>query len=258
MSRRLKELVTKELSEKLKDAKACVLVQYRGLNAQQMDTVRKSFARQKAKMQVVKNSLVALALEKIGMGGLKAHLDGPLAIVRGINDPAALAKTVRECTKGIQGIKVHAGFGEGQVFNADQVKALADIPSREVLYAQILGAINTPMTALACAFASIQRSLACALQAIKEKMEKEAPPPPAPEAPAAEAKTEAAAPAAAAAEVKAEAPPAEQKPAAEASAPATPAAPVTPAEQKPTAEAKPAEGGAPAAPAAEAPKPKLP
>jgi large subunit ribosomal protein L10 len=243
MSRRLKELVTKELSETLKDAKACVLVQYRGVNAQQMDTVRKSFARQKAKMQVVKNSLAALALEKIGMGGLKAHLDGPLAIVRGINDPATLAKTVRECTKGIQGIKVHAGFGEGQVFNADQVKALADIPSREVLYAQILGAINTPMTALACAFASIQRSLACALQAIKEKMEKEAPPP---------------APEAAAAEVKAEAAPAEQKPAAEAGAPASPAAPVTPAEQKPAAEAKPAEGGAPAAPAAEPPKPKLP
>jgi len=243
MSRRLKELVTKELSEKLKDTKACVLVQYRGLNAQQMDTVRKSFARQKVKMQVVKNSLAALALEKIGMGGLKAHLDGPLAIVRGINDPAALAKTVRECTKGIQGIKVHAGFGEGQVFNADQVKTLADIPSREVLYAQILGAINTPMTALAGAFASIQRSLACALQAIKEKKEKEAPPPPAPEAPAAEAKAEAAPP--------------EQKPAAEA-VPAPPAAAAAPAEQKPAAEAKPAEGGAPAAPAAEPPKPKLP
>jgi large subunit ribosomal protein L10 len=223
MSRRLKELVAKELSEKFKDAKACVLVEYRGLNAHQMDTVRKAFARQKAKMQVVKNSLVAIALEKIGMGGLKAHLDGPTAIVRGINDPAALAKTVRDCTKGVQGLKIRAGFGDGQVFDAAQVKALADIPPREVLYATMMGLINSPMTALAGAFASIQRSLACALQAIKEKKEKEAPPP-APEAPAAEAK-------------------AEEKPAAEAA----------PAGQKPAA-----EGEAPAAPAAEPPKPKLP
>ena len=222
MSRRLKELVTKELSDRFKGTKSCVLVEYRGLSAQQMDTVRKAFAQQKAKMQVVKNSLAALALEKIGMGGLKAHLDGPTAIVRGTDDPASLAKTVVACTKGLQGIKIRAGFGDGQVFDAAQVTALAEIPPREIMYARMLGLINSPMTALASAFSCIQRSLACALQAIKEKMEKEAPPPAAPEAAA---------------------------PAAEAKAEEKPAAPPAPAEQKP------AEGPAPAA---EPPKSKLP
>jgi large subunit ribosomal protein L10 len=220
MSRRVKELVTKELESKFKEAKSCVLVEYRGLSAGQMDQVRKAFAQKQARFMVVKNALAALALEKVGMGGLKPLLDGPTAIVRGAADPAALAKAVIECTRGKEGLKVRGGYGEGQVFDAAQVKALAAIPSREVLYARVMGAINTPLAALAGAFASIQRSLACALQALKEKMEKEAPPP-----------------AAAAPEAKAETPaaPAPAAPEAAAAAPA-------PAPEKPTTETKPPAG----------------
>ncbi len=194
MSKRLKELVTKELTETYKDTKNCVLVEYRGLNAQQMDSVRKAFALRKARMKVVNNAMAAIALEKVGMGALKPYLQGPIAIVSDGEDPAALAKTVQECTKGLEGFKVRGGFGDGQVFTSEQVKALASIPPREVLYARMLGLIQGPMAALASAFGGIQRSLACALQAIKEKKEKESPPPaaeaapPAAEKPAEEAK----------------------------------------------------------------------
>lgn len=177
MSRRLKELVVNELTEQFKGMKSCVLVEYRGLNARQMDDLRRSFARNQVRLQVIKNSLAAIALERVGLGELKSYLQGPTAIVRGGDDPAALAKLVVECAKKYEGIKIRGGYSEGRTYDPVQVKALSAIPPREVLYARMLGFIQGPMAALAGAFSSIQRSLACALRAIMEKKEKESPPP---------------------------------------------------------------------------------
>ena len=201
-----KKQVVADLADRLKNAAAGVLVDYKGINVEQDTKLRKSFREAGVKYEVVKNTLLKLAVREAGLDELEAVLDGTTAIATAADDAVAPAKVFKDFVKENSTLEIafKSGFADGKVLSIDEINALADLPSREAL-----------LTMLASALLGTVRGLAVALNAVSEKKGEGE------EAPAAEAVEEA--------------PVAEEAPATEAPAEEAPAA------EEPAAEEAPAE-----------------
>ncbi|MBE6693424.1 MAG: 50S ribosomal protein L10 [Ruminococcaceae bacterium] len=188
-----KQKAVAELAALIKASASGVIVNYQGITVESDTKMRKALREAGVKYMVVKNSLTGRACDECGYGELKSELVGMTAIAISENDPIAPAKILKEYDEKIESFKILAGYIDGEVLDVNGVKALADIPSKEVLIAKFLGSIQSPVY-----------KFAYAIKAVAEKLEEA----PAEEAPAAEAPAaEAEAPAA-----KAEAPAAEAAP----------------------------------------------
>jgi large subunit ribosomal protein L10 len=128
---------------------------------------------------VMKNSLTGRACDEVGLSDMKQYLTGMTAIAIGTTDPVAPAKVLKEYAEKVESFQILAGYLDGAVVDAETVNKLADIPSKEVLLAKLLGSIKSPLY-----------NFAYALQAIIDK-DGEAAPEAAPEAAAEEAAAEA-------------------------------------------------------------------
>lgn len=199
-----KKQVVAELAERLKNSAAGVLVDYKGINVEQDTILRKNFREAGVKYEVVKNTLLKLAVREAGLDELEAVLDGTTAIATSADDAVAPAKVFKDFVKENSTLEISfkSGFADGKVLSIDEINALADLPSREAL-----------LTMLASALLGTVRGLAVALNAVAEKKgDGEEAAPVAEEAPAAE---EAAPAAEVAEEATTEAAPEEAAPAAE-------------------------------------------
>lgn len=199
-----KKQVVAELAERLKNSAAGVLVDYKGINVEQDTKLRRSFREAGVKYEVVKNTLLKLAVREAGLDELEAVLDGTTAIATSADDAVAPAKVFKDFVKENSTLEISfkSGFADGKVLSIDEINALADLPSREAL-----------LTMLASALLGTVRGLAVALNAVAEKKgDGEEAAPVAEEAPAAE---EAAPAAEVAEEATTEAAPEEAAPAAE-------------------------------------------
>ena len=225
----LKQPVVQEIAENVKDAQAVVLVDARGLNVAQDTQLRRALRAENVFYKVYKNTMMTRAFKDTDFAQLDDLLNGPSALAVSKEDPAAPARVLVKFAKTNPDLELKGGVVEGKFYDADALKGIALIPSRDELLSKLLGSIQSPIT-----------NFARVVKQIAEQKESGAEPAP-------KAEEEAAAEAAEAAPA-AEAP-AEAAPAAEAPAEAAPAAEA--AEAAPAAEA-PAEA-APAAEAAEAP-----
>lgn len=155
----------------LKDRPA-ILISYQGLTANVSNEFRGKLAAINAECHVVKNTLVKKAAAKLGLKGLaEAALDHDTALVSGDCDPVALAKTLREFAKGKDQIKVKYGVLDGVLLSAADVAALADLPPREVLLAQLLGLLQAPGSQLVRVLNAKIASVVYVLDAIRKKKE---------------------------------------------------------------------------------------
>ena len=152
-----KELVS-EIKDKIQRAKSFVIVDYRGITVVQDTELRTSFRNANAEYKVYKNRLVLRALNELGITGFEEHLQGTSAIAFGYEDELTPAKLVSQAGAKTQKLEVKCGLLNGSFISADEVKALASIPSREELIAKLLFLLQSPM-----------RGLAVALNAIAEK-----------------------------------------------------------------------------------------
>lgn len=164
-----KKAKVEELSGKMKDAKAFVLADHRGLTVEQDTAMRADFRKAGVEYKVYKNSLTRFAAHENGLEGLDSYLEGPTAVAFSFEDPVAPAKVMAEYAKKFQQFELKAGVVEGKVIDANGVKQLADIPSREVLLTQMLGAMNSPITGFVNVLNGNIRGLVVALNAIAEK-----------------------------------------------------------------------------------------
>ena len=202
-----KKQVVAELAERLKNSAAGVLVDYKGINVEQDTKLRRSFREAGVKYEVVKNTLLKLAVREAGLDELEAVLDGTTAIATSADDAVAPAKIFKDFVKENSTLEISfkSGFADGKVLSIDEINALADLPSREAL-----------LTMLASALLGTVRGLAVALNAVAEKKgDGEEAAPAANEAPAAEVVEEAAPAAEVAEEATTEAAPEEAAPTAE-------------------------------------------
>ena len=174
-----KQAIVADLAEQLKNSPAGVVVNYQGITVDADTKMRKALREAGVKYMVMKNSLTDRACDEVGMGDMKQYLTGMTAIAIGTNDPVAPAKVLKEYAEKIESFQILAGYLDGAVVDAETVNKLADIPSKEVLLAKLLGSIKSPLY-----------NFAYAIQAIIDK-DGEAAPEAAPEAAAEEAAAEA-------------------------------------------------------------------
>lgn len=162
-----------ELVEKVKSAKAIYVVEYRGLTVAKATEIRKKIRATGGEMKVAKNTLMRIAFREAGSTTADSIDTGPNAYVFAFNDVAATAKELRDFSKerGNEALVIKGGVMEGSVINTAQVMAIADLPPREVLLAQLLGVMNGPIRGLVTVMSGTMRGLVTALAAIKDKKE---------------------------------------------------------------------------------------
>jgi large subunit ribosomal protein L10 len=160
------------LTEKLKKAKVAVLTDYRGLKVSQIQELRSKLRGADVEYRVVKNTLARRAAEAAGYPALRDGLKGPVAIAFGYDDLSIASKLINEFVRSTRlKVEVVGGLVEGRVFSPDQVKQLADLPSREVLIAQLLGTLQSPVAQLVGIMQTPLQQLLGVLNAYKTKLE---------------------------------------------------------------------------------------
>ena len=144
----LKKNVVAEIKEKVQNANSIVLVDYKGLNVEQDTALRNEFKKNNVDYKVYKNRLLKIAFEDLGINFDSSCYDGTTALAVS-SDIIAPAKITFDGEAKYKVMKAKAGFIEGKLMNYDQVKAIASIPSKEVLVAQLLGMLTNPIRSLA-------------------------------------------------------------------------------------------------------------
>ena len=147
-----------DLRRRLSGVKTVLLAEYRGLSVQQLSDLRKQLRSVSAEYKVVKNRLAKLALSP-DLAGVKGLLKGPTGMIISKADPVAVAKALHAFARTNQALVIKAGYVEGQMLQPAGLKALADLPSKEALRAQIVGAIQGPLAQLVGLLQAPQREL---------------------------------------------------------------------------------------------------
>lgn len=165
-----------ELVQCIKNSQAVYVVEYRGLTVSKATKVRKLIRESNGEMKVAKNTLMRIALKEAGTITADGIDTGPNGYVFAYGDVAATAKVLRDFSKekGNEALVIKGGVMDGKLLNTAQVMALADLPPREVLLAQLLGVMNGPARGLVTVLSGTMRGLVTALDAIREKKEKAA------------------------------------------------------------------------------------
>jgi large subunit ribosomal protein L10 len=221
MNRDQKATAIAEIAAHIDESEAVFAVDYRGISVPQVAELRSKLREADATFTVVKNSLTERAADQVGAEALKDFLAGPTALTFVRGDAATAAKAVADYARATQLLPFKGGLMDGATLDVDQIRSLSRLPSREVLYGQLVGVVASPISGLVRTLGALVSGLAVALEQVREK--KESGEIPAGDPPAAVA----------------EAPAAEEAPAEEASGEDAPAAEeATAATEEPTAEAE--------------------
>ena len=153
------------LKERLGTAKTAVLTEYRGLSVRQISDLRKQLKGAAAEYKVVKNRLARLAVKGSALDVLSEHLKGPTGLVFTKQDPVAVAKALQAFVRTNPQLLIKLGLVEGKVVQPAELKALADLPSKEQLRSQIVGVVQGPMAQLVSLLQAPLRELVHVLDA---------------------------------------------------------------------------------------------
>lgn len=138
-----KKQVVSEITEKIRNAKSVVLVEYKGLTVEKATELRNKCREAGVEYKVYKNTLMRFAFEELGYNDMSVNLEGPNAIAMSYEDEVSAARVTNDFAKTSNDtIVLKAGIAEGKVMNADEVKALASVPSREILLGQLAGVLQ--------------------------------------------------------------------------------------------------------------------
>ena len=163
-----KEIVA-GLSQKIKEAQAGVLIDYKGITVEDDTKLRAQMRKAGIDYSVVKNTLTRFAAKEAGLDGLDDILNGTTALAVSTSDLIAPAKELSAFAKTNENIKIKAGFIEGKVISIKEIEALAKLPAKEVLIAKVLGGFNAPISGFVNVLNGNIRGLVVALNAIAQK-----------------------------------------------------------------------------------------
>ena len=168
-----KKQAVADVKNKLTQVKGAVLLNYRGLNVAQDTKLRSKLRAAGVEYRVVKNTMTRIAAQEIGIEGLEQYLEGPTAMAMSTVDPVAPAKLIAEFIKEnkLQLMEVKGGLLDGKVIDANNVKALATLPPKEVLIAQVLCGMQAPIAGFVNVLSGTLRSLVTALDAVRQQKE---------------------------------------------------------------------------------------
>jgi large subunit ribosomal protein L10 len=146
-----KQVVVAEIAGKLKESKSTIVVDYRGLTVSEATELRKQLREAGIEFKVYKNTLTRRAAEEASIAELNEYLTGPNAIAFSNEDVVAPAKVLNDFAKKHEALEIKAGVIEGKLVGVEDVKAIAELPSREGLLSMLLSVLQAPIRNLALA-----------------------------------------------------------------------------------------------------------
>lgn len=160
-----------EIQELLVNSKCTILVDFCGLTVAQDTALRRQMREAGVTYNVVKNTLLRIAAQQAGIEGLEPSLEKNTAIAAAPEDPVAVAKTICEFAKQNKALQVKVGILDGKVITAEEIKALAELPPKEVLVAKLLGSMNAPISGFVQVLQGTIRKVVYALDAVRKEKE---------------------------------------------------------------------------------------
>ena len=154
-----------ELKERFAGVQTAVLTEYRGLTVRQLSDLRKQLKGASAEYKVVKNRLARIAIKDSALDGLGKHLTGPTGVAYTRHDPVSVAKALQAFVRNNPALTIKVGVVEGKVLEPSALKSLADLPSKEALRAQLVGALQGPMSQLVSLLTAVQGGLVRVIEA---------------------------------------------------------------------------------------------
>ncbi|MFQ6007844.1 MAG: 50S ribosomal protein L10 [Candidatus Zixiibacteriota bacterium] len=162
-----------ELSKLFADSGSFFVTDYQGLNVGEITLLRKNFRENSIKYLVAKNSLLKRAAYKAGYESIDRHLIGPTAIAFAADDPIVAAKILHDSFKERELPRVKVFVVDGRFYEAEEIKRLAALPSKETLYSQLVAAVESPLSQLVGVLSGIFRELVGTLEALSERKKSE-------------------------------------------------------------------------------------
>ena len=163
-----------DLTEKLARCRGAILADYRGLDVAGMSELRRRLRAAGVEYRVVRNNLFRLAAREAGRVGLEPYLEGPTAVAFAYQDPVVAARVLQGFIREFRLPVLKGAWVEGQVVDAEGVARLAELPTREVLLARVLGGVQAPLAGLAGCLAGLLRGLVTVLDAVRRQREEAA------------------------------------------------------------------------------------
>jgi large subunit ribosomal protein L10 len=152
------------LKEQLGGVPSAVLTEYRGLTVRQISDLRKQLKGVSAEYKVIKNRLARLAVKGSPLEALGEHLKGPTAMAYTRSDPVAVAKALQAFVRANPALAIKVAVVEGRVLQADEIRSLAELPTKEQLRAQLVGVLQGPLTQLVGLLTALHRELVHVLE----------------------------------------------------------------------------------------------
>jgi len=164
-----KEQLVEEIKNRFNDSGAVLLADYRGLSVKELEQLRVKLREAGAELTVYKNSLTEIAMRELALPSMTEYLSGPTAFVFGGEDPVAPAKVLTQFAKEHKALELKGGLVENQVVDAESVKAIATLPSREELIAKLLGTMLNPIVGFARVLNGPTEAFARTVQAVADQ-----------------------------------------------------------------------------------------
>lgn len=169
-----KQGLVKSLNETLSPMQAAVVMRCKGITVEEITELRRELRSKNIGLQVIKNTLAVRAIENTALAPLKDQFVGPTALAYTDKDAVAMAKTLTEFAKKLEAkAQVCAGVLDGKLLSKEEVGALANLPSREVLLGRLVGSLQSPYAGLVYTLSGVLSKLVFALDAIRRDKEKQ-------------------------------------------------------------------------------------
>lgn len=151
-----KQAIVEALVERLNSASAGVLVDYRGITVAEDNALRRELRENGVDYGVVKNTLVRFAIDKVGLSEIDSVLNGTTSLATSVNDPIAPIRVLSEYSKKMNDkFNIKAAFMDGKILSDQEIAEIAELPSKDALYAKVLGTMLAPITSLAVCLGQI-------------------------------------------------------------------------------------------------------
>ena len=166
-----KQKIVEDLHEKFEKSQVVIVTDYKGLDVATISDLRRKLRDAGVEYRVVKNTLLIRAAENTGVASIRDHFKGPSAVAMSYDDPVAPAKVLTAFAKDNKKLEIKVGVMGESVLDLTRIKALSDLPSREVLLSQLLSALNGVPTGFVRILSAIPGQFLNVLQAIREQKE---------------------------------------------------------------------------------------
>ena len=157
------------IKEKIDKAQVAIVTEYKGLSVEEITNLRRAIQKDGGDYMVTKNTLAKISIKGTPYEVLAETLKGPVAIAFGFTDQVSPAKALSKFIKDTKKGEIIAAAMDGQLMSAEEAKALANLPSREELYAKMLGCINSPASGIANSVNAVMSSLVRAVAAVRDQ-----------------------------------------------------------------------------------------